>query len=149
MDWNNTRPRRTTIDGQARRTWARVAIDHFRKWNAYVVPVRSCWGRQKRAFFAGDTALTDSFDRVGPVDLAIFGIGAYDPWHDATPRPEQAWAMFQAWAPGVRRCTTTFRLSEEPLGEPMCAPPRAGPDADRTSVPRSVRAGRSRSRHRP
>ena len=140
VDWNNTvRAAGLTIDAVKPAHWgARTAIDHFRKWNAYVVQSDRAGEGKKRAFFAGDTALTDSFDRVGPVDLAIFGIGAYDPWHDAHATPEQAWAMFRGM--GARRLApmhhSTFRLSEEPLGEPMQRLRRAaGPDADRIICP--------------
>lgn len=98
---------------------ARTAFDHHRKWNAYLVtgPKRST----QRFFFAGDTAFTSAFDRVDGVTLAAFGIGAYDPWHDAHATPEQAWRMFRAMRAArlLPMHHSTFPLSDEPIDEPL------------------------------
>lgn len=60
------------------RHWgARAAWDRHRRFNAYLI--EQTGGQRRRVLFAGDTALTDRFDNLGLVDLAIFGIGAYDP----------------------------------------------------------------------
>ncbi len=56
-----------------------------------------------------------------PYDLAIMGIGAYDPWIRSHATPEQAIAM--ADAAGARFVMPvhhqTFRLSVEPMREPI------------------------------
>jgi L-ascorbate metabolism protein UlaG (beta-lactamase superfamily) len=78
----------------------------------------------RRVIFAGDTALTNSFAELRddrPYDLAIFGIGAYDPWIRSHCNPEQAVAM--ANAAGARFIMPvhhqTFKLSVEPFREPI------------------------------
>jgi L-ascorbate metabolism protein UlaG (beta-lactamase superfamily) len=74
-----------------------------------------------RVFFGGDTAFCELDDDTGPVDVAIFGIGGYDPyvWNHAT--PEEAWRMAQQlrarWF--VPMHYGTFALSDEPLDEPL------------------------------
>jgi L-ascorbate metabolism protein UlaG (beta-lactamase superfamily) len=71
--------------------------------------------------FAPDTAYTDLVPRAGrrqPLDVAILGIGAYDPWIAHHANPEQAWQMFRE--SGARVLIPvhwdTFRLGKEPLG---------------------------------
>lgn len=102
---------------------ARRALDRDRGFNAYVVESDA-----GASLAAGDTAHTRAFDGVGPVDLAMFGIGAYDPWEHAHATPEQVWDMFVSMG-GVDEATggstllpihhSTFELSDEPLDEPM------------------------------
>jgi L-ascorbate metabolism protein UlaG (beta-lactamase superfamily) len=74
-----------------------------------------------RVLFAGDSGHTDAFDALGPIKLGVFGIGAYRPWIDAHADPEQVMAMARAagvqWLLPVHH--STFRLSDEPMGEPM------------------------------
>lgn len=103
------------------RHWgARTAVDHHRACNAYVIESRS-----HRVLFGGDTAHTDAFKSVGPCDLAILGIGAYEPWTEAHATPEEAWNMFQDVRSGFGNGLlapmhhSTFRLGDEPVGEPM------------------------------
>ena len=98
---------------------ARMQYDNFRGYNGYVLE-RS--GR--RVIFAGDTALTNDFADLHdgrPYDLAIMGIGAYEPWIRAHCTPEQAIAM--ADAAGARHIMPvhhqTFKLSFEPFREPI------------------------------
>jgi L-ascorbate metabolism protein UlaG (beta-lactamase superfamily) len=98
---------------------ARMQYDNFRGYNGYVFE-RS--GR--RVIFAGDTALTNDFADLHdgrPYDLAIMGIGAYEPWIRAHCTPEQAIAM--ADAAGARHIMPvhhqTFKLSFEPFREPI------------------------------
>ena len=74
--------------------------------------------------FAGDTAYTDALTPLGrrePIDLAIMPIGAYDPWIQAHASPEEAWRMFEdlgaRWFLPIHHAT--FRLSREPIGEPL------------------------------
>lgn len=96
---------------------ARKAYDRHRGFNAYAIATQT----RQRTLFAGDTAMTRAFEKAGPFDLGIFGIGAYNPWHDAHATPEQVWAMAQA--AGVRRILpvhhSTFKLSDEPIEEPL------------------------------
>jgi L-ascorbate metabolism protein UlaG (beta-lactamase superfamily) len=101
------------------RHWgARTALDRARGFNAYLV--RSLGGRGRSLFFGGDTAATDAFKGVH-ADLAVMGVGGYRPWEHAHATPEQAWAMFRAMR--AERLLpvhhSTFRLSDEPAGEPM------------------------------
>ncbi|MBS0192220.1 MAG: MBL fold metallo-hydrolase [Planctomycetes bacterium] len=95
---------------------ARTAWDRHRGYNSYVLQ-----REPQKVLFAGDTALTDAFDSLSGVDLAIFGIGSYEPWEQAHATPEQVWAMFRAFG-GTRLLPvhhSTFELGDEPLGEPM------------------------------
>ncbi len=98
---------------------ARLRHDDHRGYNGYIVEREG-----HRIIFAGDTALTDSFEslrRRRAYDLAILPIGAYDPWIRSHATPEQAVAM--ADAAGADRIMgvhhQTFRLSAEPFREPM------------------------------
>jgi L-ascorbate metabolism protein UlaG (beta-lactamase superfamily) len=109
-----------TVRGVEVRHWgARVRTDTYRGYNAYVIDV----GRH-RILFGGDTAEIDTFRTVRssrPVDLAIMPIGAYDPWIHAHCNPEQAWRMgsdagAEHFLPVHNQ---TFRLSREPIGEPL------------------------------
>ncbi len=78
----------------------------------------------KSLLFAGDTALTPAIPQLrskGPFELAIMPIGAYQPWIWNHCTPEQAVEM--AIAAGARFIIPvhhqTFRLSEEPMHEPI------------------------------
>jgi L-ascorbate metabolism protein UlaG (beta-lactamase superfamily) len=55
------------------------------------------------------------------VDLAILPIGAYDPWIANHASPEQAWRMFKGLGAEYLLPVhhSTFRLSREPVEEPM------------------------------
>ena len=106
---------------------ARYALDRWRGCNAYMLE-----SDDGRVFFAGDTADTRAFDDAGPVDLSVFGVGAYDPWEHAHSTPEQAWRM----AMDMRSDRllpvhhSTFDLGEEPRSEPIeRLLAVAGPDA--------------------
>jgi len=95
---------------------ARAMWDRFRGFNSYLIE-----HHDTRTLYAGDTANCDHFATVGPVDLSIFGIGAYDPWEHAHATPEQVWRMHLS--AGGRFLMPihhrTFELSDEPLNEPM------------------------------
>jgi len=98
---------------------ARVRTDTFRGYNGYLVEV----GR-RQVVFAGDTADTEAFRRLpgnARPDLAIFPIGAYNPWLRYHCNPEQAWRMAnEARAEVVLPIHhQTFSLGREPLGEPI------------------------------
>jgi L-ascorbate metabolism protein UlaG (beta-lactamase superfamily) len=125
LDWGNS----IELDTFAVRAvepahWgARRALDRDRGFNAYLVESDA-----GACFAAGDSAHTHAFDSIGPVDLAVFGIGAYDPWEHAHATPEQVWEMFTAMGgtdPGSGGSTllpihhSTFELSDEPIDEPM------------------------------
>ena len=95
---------------------ARTFYDRHRGFNAYLLDAGG-----RRVLYGGDTAYHEGFKDLKTVDLAIMGIGAYDPYIAAHATPEQAWAM----ADHVRADYimpmhhSTFRLSHEPVGEPM------------------------------
>jgi L-ascorbate metabolism protein UlaG (beta-lactamase superfamily) len=90
-----------------------------RGYNGYVLT------REGRSIlFAGDTAFTPRLAEVrslGPFEAALMPIGAYDPWIRNHCTPEQALTM--ANHAGARRIVpihfSTFKLSDEPLGEPL------------------------------
>jgi N-acyl-phosphatidylethanolamine-hydrolysing phospholipase D len=106
---------------------------------------RRPWGRNRslwcgwtieaagyRIFFAGDTGLHPEFAeisrRLGPFDLAILPIGAYEPRWFMKPihmNPEDAVSAFsKLLSRDDDRCVFlashwgTFRLTDEPLAEP-------------------------------
>ena len=95
---------------------ARTFYDMHRGFNAYLIE-----SPRRRVLYGGDTAYFDGFRDVGKVDLAIFGIGAYNPYVAAHATPEQAWAM--ADHVNAERILpmhhSTFRLGHEPVSEPI------------------------------
>jgi L-ascorbate metabolism protein UlaG (beta-lactamase superfamily) len=102
---------------QVRHWGARKQRDDYRGYNGYVVE-----RNRRRILFGGDTAMTDTFANVQqPINLAIMSIGAYNPWIRSHSTPEQAVEM--ATAAGAQFIMPvhhqTFRLSFEPLGEPI------------------------------
>jgi L-ascorbate metabolism protein UlaG (beta-lactamase superfamily) len=119
-----------TITAREVRHWgARTFYDRHRGFNAYLIE-----SSKHRVLYGGDTAYHEGFMDLPKVDLAIIGIGAYDPYIAAHATPEQAWRM-------ADHCRadrilpihhSTFRLSHEPTNEPiqrMLA--AAGRDTDR------------------
>jgi len=121
LDWNEAAqagPARVT--GLEVNHWgARMRTDTHRGYNGYLIQVG-----QRQVVFAGDTANTDSFRRLpgnAKPDLAIFPIGAYNPWIQAHCTPEQAWRMAnEARAEVVLPIHhRTFSLSREPVMEPI------------------------------
>ncbi len=111
---------------------ARTFYDMHRGFNAYLIE-----SPKRRVLYGGDTAYHEGFKDVGKVDLAVFGIGAYNPYVAAHATPEQAWKM----ADHVRAKYilpmhhSTFRLSFEPVTEPMERMLTvAGRDVDRVVV---------------
>ncbi len=102
------------------RHWgARMVTDRHRGYGGYLLEREG-----HRMLFAGDTAYTAGFGRLrarGPIDLAVMPIGAYDPWIANHASPEEAWRMFRD--SGARYLLpihhSTFRLSREPLDEPL------------------------------
>jgi L-ascorbate metabolism protein UlaG (beta-lactamase superfamily) len=115
----------TEIDGvriestPARHWGARMITDKHRGYGGYLIQRSGT-----AVLFAGDTAYTDALTPLGErvrIDLAILPIGAYDPWINNHASPEQAWTMFRRlgaeYVLPVHH--STFRLSREPLGEPL------------------------------
>lgn len=108
---------RATVRAIRPRHWgARAWLDRRRGFCAY--EIRHPEGS---VLLAGDTAATDAFDELRDLDLAVFGIGAYEPWEHMHATPEQVWRMFEAT--GARFLLpvhhSTFELSDEPTEEPM------------------------------
>jgi len=99
---------------------ARSIFDRRRGVNSYLVESSTPTNTQ-RVLFTGDTAETKAYEHLDQIDLAVFGIGAYDPWDHMHATPEQAWKMFLSL--GARYMLpihhSTFELSDEPIGEPM------------------------------
>lgn len=105
-----------------------VAVAHYGKRHALDRRQRGYHGylfesRGVRVFFGGDTAMHVFSDEVvgAGVDVAVFGIGAYDPyvWNHAT--PEHAWHMSRQLRARhfVPMHHSTFVLSDEPVDEPL------------------------------
>jgi L-ascorbate metabolism protein UlaG (beta-lactamase superfamily) len=101
---------------QVKHWGARTFYDQHRGFNAYLIE-----GDGKRVLYGGDTAYHEGFKEVGKVDLAIFGIGAYDPYIAAHATPEQAWAMADHVKADhvLPMHHSTFKLSHEPMHEPI------------------------------
>jgi L-ascorbate metabolism protein UlaG (beta-lactamase superfamily) len=121
LAWGDT----TEIDGvtvesvEVRHWGARMVTDRHRGYGGYLLTKGD-----RTVLFAGDTAYTDAFARIGErakVDLAILPIGAYDPWIANHASPEQAWSMFRSVGADYLLPVhhSTFRLSREPVEEPM------------------------------
>jgi len=109
-----------TVESVEVRHWgARMVADRHRGYGGYLITKGD-----HTVLFAGDTAYTDAFDRLGErgkVDLAILPIGAYDPWIANHASPEQAWRMFTGLGADYLLPVhhSTFRLSREPVEEPL------------------------------
>jgi L-ascorbate metabolism protein UlaG (beta-lactamase superfamily) len=122
-----------TVTAREVRHWgARTFHDQHRGFNAYLIE-----SSKRRVLYGGDTAYHDGFRDAGKVDLAVLGIGAYDPYVAAHATPEQAWAM--ARDAGARHVLpmhhATFRLGHEPVHEPIQRLlAAAGGEADRVVV---------------
>ena len=96
-----------------------MQYDNYRGYNGYVIE-----REEHRVVFAGDTALTNNFKNLRDgrtCDLAIMGIGAYQPWIRSHCTPEQAVAMADmADARFIMPVHhQTFKLSFEPFREPI------------------------------
>lgn len=100
---------------------ARVLHDDHRGFGGFII---ECAGRT--VYHCGDTAYFPGFREIGrrfDVDVALLPIGAYDPpsGREVHMNPEQAVAAFQEL--GAKTMVPmhygTFRLSYEPLDEPL------------------------------
>ena len=87
-------------------------------FNSYVLEKDS-----HRMLLACDSAITNLFEPLNqhPLDVAAFSIGAYDPWIRHHANPEQVWTMFVQTGAHylVPIHWGTFRLSKEPMDEPL------------------------------
>jgi L-ascorbate metabolism protein UlaG (beta-lactamase superfamily) len=103
----------------ARHWGARLMTDTHRGYGGFLLEYAG-----GRVLFAGDTAYTDLYRQFrdrGPIDVAIVPIGAYDPWIANHASPEEAWAMSRDMGAEyvVPIHHSTFRLSREPIDEPL------------------------------
>jgi len=106
-----------TITARQVQHWgARTFIDSHRGYNAYLLEAG-----KRSILFGGDSAYQEWFQDIGGVNLAILGIGAYDPYIRAHSSPEEAWKMANhAHADFVMPMHhSTFKLSHEPMAEPI------------------------------
>jgi L-ascorbate metabolism protein UlaG (beta-lactamase superfamily) len=104
---------------------------HAYGFNSYVLEKNG-----RRMLLACDSAITDIFEPLheNPPDVAAFSIGAYDPWIWYHADPEQVWMMFVQTGAHylVPIHWGTFRLSKEPMDEPMRRLiAAAGPESNR------------------
>ena len=135
LDWGESLslPNGVEISAVPVKHWgARTFNDLHRGFNAYLIT-----SADRRVLYGGDTAYHEGFKELDRVDLAILGIGAYDPYVAAHATPEQAWAMAGHCQAGaiLPMHHSTFRLSYEPTHEPMQRMlAAAGPDAARLVV---------------
>jgi L-ascorbate metabolism protein UlaG (beta-lactamase superfamily) len=111
----------TPVQHWSRRT---LADTNQSLWGGYVVEARS-QGQAKRIFFAGDTGYSAQYfgaigEKLGPIDLALIPIGAYEPrWFMQLQHvnPEEAVQIHR----DIRAKRSlgvhwgTFQLSDEPL----------------------------------
>lgn len=98
---------------------ARKLTDSQRGYGGFLLEKRG-----RAIVFGGDTADTRAFGRLRPrarVVLAIMPIGAYDPYINAHANPEQSWRMAREMDATyiLPMHHSTFRLSREPVGEPV------------------------------
>ena len=109
-----------TVTAMAARHWGKrwppFGVDYG--FNSYVLDRDG-----HRMLLACDSAYTDVFAPLAdrPLDIAAFSIGAYDPWIHNHANPEQVWTMYRQ--SGAHYLVPihwgTFRLSKEPMDEPM------------------------------
>ncbi len=98
---------------------ARKLTDSHRGYGGFLITKNG-----RALVFGGDTAYTKAFTRLRPrvkIDLAMLPIGAYDPYVYAHANPEQAWAMRREMGATyiLPMHHKTFRLSREPVNEPL------------------------------
>ncbi|MFZ0245785.1 MBL fold metallo-hydrolase [Candidatus Binatus sp.] len=109
-----------TIRAMGARHWGRrwPPFGEGYGFNSYVLEKNG-----RRMLLACDSAQTDLFASLAstPPDVAAFSIGAYDPWIYNHANPEQVWAMFQQTRARylIPIHWGTFRLSKEPMQEPL------------------------------
>jgi L-ascorbate metabolism protein UlaG (beta-lactamase superfamily) len=106
------------IAREVRHWGARTFFDRHRGFNAYLIESLETG---HRVLYGGDSAYHEHFKDIPRVDLAIVGIGAYDPYEAAHATPEQAWAMANHMNADyvLPMHHSTFCLSHEPMDEPI------------------------------
>ena len=112
----------TRVDNLVIRAWevrhwgARTLLDQHRTACSFLLEAGG-----KRILFGGDTAFGRHFASAGKINLAVLGIGAYDPWEAGHATPEQAWLMADQMGADfvLPMHHSTFRLSHEPMSEPI------------------------------
>jgi L-ascorbate metabolism protein UlaG (beta-lactamase superfamily) len=118
LQWNeHVQVGPTKITAREVNHWgARTFFDRHRGFNAYLIE-----SSRHRVLYGGDTAYHTGFREIGKVDVAVLGIGAYDPYVAAHATPEQAWEMVDHVRADfmLPMHHSTFRLSQEPMHEPM------------------------------
>lgn len=124
LDWDTTLALSTahgeiTITASRLKHWgARFPWETGRGYNAYTLERGG-----RRLCFTGDSARTDAHHlaRRGPIDLMIIPISAYNPWITNHCTPEEAVAMADEARAGYIMPIhhETFKLSQEPLDEPI------------------------------
>jgi L-ascorbate metabolism protein UlaG (beta-lactamase superfamily) len=107
---------------------ARKLTDRHRGYGGFLVTKAG-----RSLVFGGDTAYTSAFAALrgrARVDLAVLPIGAYDPYIHAHASPEQSWAMRREMGATyiLPMHHSTFRLSREPVAEPITRLLRAAGD---------------------
>ena len=133
-----------TLTARQTKHWgARTFYDVHRGYNAYLIE-----SPEKKVLYAGDTAYFSGFRDLPAVDLAIFGIGAYNPYIAAHATPEQALEMADDCRAEriLPMHHSTFRLSHEPTNEPIerlqaalrFKPRPPDPPRDRPTVGREI-----------
>jgi L-ascorbate metabolism protein UlaG (beta-lactamase superfamily) len=122
-----------TVTAMGARHWGKRWPPYGRNYgfNSYVLERDG-----HRMLIACDSAATDLFAALhaNPPEVAAFSVGAYDPWIWNHANPEQVWQMFTET--GAKYLIPihwgTFRLSKEPIGDPLRRLiAAAGPDSDR------------------
>ena len=99
---------------------ARKLTDSHRGYGGFLIEKNG-----RAIVFGGDTADTRAFGRLraraSRVVLAMMPIGAYDPYIHAHANPEQSWRMAREMGATYLLPIhhSTFRLSREPVGEPV------------------------------
>lgn len=116
------------------RHWgARTFYDQHRGFNGYMIE-----SPNRRVLFGGDSAFHDWYADLRHIDLAVLGIGAYNPWEASHATPEQALAMADHCRAEriLPMHHSTFTLSHEPPGEPLERLLEAVSDDQRIVIPR-------------
>jgi L-ascorbate metabolism protein UlaG (beta-lactamase superfamily) len=98
---------------------ARKLTDSHRGYGGFLIEKNG-----RAIVFGGDTADTRAFGRLrerANVVLAMMPVGAYDPYIHAHANPEQSWRMAREMGATyiLPMHHSTFRLSREPVGEPV------------------------------
>jgi L-ascorbate metabolism protein UlaG (beta-lactamase superfamily) len=121
LKWGErTRIKGLTVTAMGANHWGKrwPPWGHDYGFNSYVLEKSA-----HRMLLACDSAFTDMFAPLhhNPPDVAAFSVGAYDPWIWNHADPEQVWTMFLQT--GARYLVPihwgTFRLSKEPMDEPL------------------------------